>query len=188
MEATKDNLFEGAAVKYKKETDVYFVIKLNDKSVYISKEKDFIEEFKKRINKKITFKKFCELKGVKKTTFSNIKISEEEANKKEKTVAITKIKKKQKQYLKGNSKKAFFNIWKKIQRQYEGKKHTSIRHINTIGTTRFVVLDYDFEKGMALIKVNDKYVIYNINNDIYFDFDIKKDRINAKTIWPKVTF
>lgn len=183
LKANKDNVFVEAVVEYDDED--YYVHKVNPKTLYVSKDKEHLKQFKNRINRQLTWKSFCDVNNILNIKYDKVLISKEEADRKEEVEAIQEAKKNQKNLFKANIKRQIQKIWRQIEAKEKGKKYKSIRHLNNIDKNQLVIIEYNLEKKMVLVRLNDDYLFYGLNEEVYLPFIKKTHKKGKEIFWPE---
>jgi hypothetical protein len=147
-----ENAFLNAEVEYNNKK--YYVIKVNQKSVYLSENKDFLKIWKNR-PKGITWKKFCDKNGAIIVKYGDIKISDIEVLKGK------DCKTSEKQYLDVYLEK---EVCKMYKRWLKGFENYSTPIEGTKGKTIIII---KFKDGQALIRNDKDYFFYDIELDKY---------------------
>ena len=173
MELNAKNAFIRAKVVYKKEE--YTVVKVNAKTVYITKKVNFLDLWKDKTSK-ITWKDFCKKHNAFMVGYDNIDISENEASKKE---SMTKVKKNKKRYLSKLDEKNLMILWNRF---LKGKG--SYKHVNeTSKGVKYYIIECS-KHGFILLRIGDKLVTYDFEKDEYFLFNKDVDKNAKEILWP----
>lgn len=170
---TKENASLLAEVKYKDK--IFYIVKINEKSVYLAPDKNFLEKHEERI-KGTTWKDFCAKNGAIMVSYSSvINIGETEIAKgknfivsKKKIRYLTKIEEKQ-------VKERFV--------KYSTGKSGSKSFFESARGRKIVPLDFNIN-GQALIRKDDIYFFYDIELDEYTFFKSLGDG-KKELVWPR---
>jgi len=173
-----NNAFIGAKVKYQGKD--FFILKVNEKSLYMTISKEDVEHIEKK-PKGLTFKEFCTRREIKMYKYEGIEIDEEEAKKK---VIVEKIieNKKSNTVLSKELEKEIKMLYK---RKFEKKDRRSIwSPIYSNKGDRAIIISA-VPGGKLLLNINDNYYFYYLDEEKIFPFkkEIHKDGKNI--CWPQ---
>jgi len=194
--ATQDNVFLGASIFRGK--DKFYVYKVNAKTLYIGEieEKVIAGRWENRpIGQK--WIEFMKKQNAKKVTYDGLTISTEEANKKAGFLAIKEARENTKDWL-GKKGKALVKELFRISRNEEviikGKKVIKKKGKcvlllrNDVGNNKIYIIKMR-DDGHVLLRLNDAYLFYDINTEVYTRFDKELHKNGKEVIFPKtVTF
>lgn len=171
----KDNAFLGAEVTYKEKS--YFVVKINEKTVYLSKDKNFLKSYEER-PKGYTWKQWCQKFDVIMVNYANgIEIDKIEVARGNNFIVPRK--KKGKRYLtkyEESDVKKMFAIFKKGR----GGWSTPITTEKKGGIITNVI---KFNNGVALVRKKNVYFFYDMELDEYTFFKYLGEKKELK--WPR---
>lgn len=188
-EVDKENVFLNAIVKYKDEN--YYVVKINSKTAYISKDSEFLEKWEKASTKK--WKDFCKINKAIMVDYSYLTIDELEIKKKDGFIEDMGRKRKAKRYLPNSEIYELQEIWSRLEKRKadadnkrKKKKYMkTYRYIVNYGRGKFYyALSYNFEEKYLLLRINNKYVFYDVKEDKYILFNKKLHKDGKNIIWP----
>jgi len=173
----KENAFIGAEVKYKSET--FYVVKINEKSVYITSDKNFLDLWTNR-EKGITWKNFCIYRQAIMVKYDTVLISEIELSR-GRDFIIPANKNKSKRYL-----KPYMEVVVKTLFQRFVKKKGSWQHpIETSSGKKMYILKFNLN-GQALIRFEMDYFFYDFELDVYtFYKKLGQSRETKVITWPR---
>lgn len=176
---TKENVFINAKVTYK--NTIWFVVKVNEKTLYISSKSNFISLWENK-TLKINWKKFCENNSCKMVKYDNIFINNDEITKGKNF--ITSIKKnKKKRMLSDSLEKQVKHFYKNLFLKSKSGWTTPIE--GTDGKT-IVIIKFN-SAGQALIRSDKDYFFYDITSNTYtFWRQLGKKRENKEIPWPEI--
>jgi len=172
---TNENVFVGAAVRYRDED--WQVVKVNKKTVYISQSKNFIEWWNDR-PKGMVWKKFCNRYGATMVSYSGIEIDEVEVSRGRDFVKEQEKRKKEKRFLDSHEEKEVekrFKMFKK-GKGFGGPITTELGH----GIITVIV--NASPDGMILLRKRQAYFFYDIYKNKYFLFKMLGEK--KKFEWP----
>jgi len=189
---TQDNVFVGSIVFRGKEK--FYVYKVNAKSLYIGKEKEKVISNKwENKHYKIKWSDFMSKNGGEKTPYAGLTISTEEANKKSGFLAIKEARESTRDWLGKAGKKAVKELFemsrdkvsiingKKVVRQ-KGKDIRLIR--NDVGKNQIYIIKMR-DDGHILLRLNDAYLFYDINTEIYTRYNEELHKDGKKIVFPE---
>ena len=174
MRVAPENIFPGARIKLG-END-YFVIKVNAKSFYASKNtyQEFVEGFNKRL-KNVTFTAYCKQHNIKSYKYVEpFEIEENEFNRK--AVAVENSKN---TYELDKHEKA--GIVDYINFLRKKKRSVRLSSLLTIGNKKIFFLEE--KNDCFLVNINDDYIMFSLETDEWikistvYDFKEKFDHI-----------
>lgn len=173
----KEKAFLNAKVVYKKKD--FYVVKINNKTVYLSEDKEFIIKWKDR-PKGITWKKFCERHKTFMVSYDKVKIDDLESLRASNFVANTK--RKEKNYLDSFLEKEVRRLFKIFLKKKGSWKHP----IENRKNEQMYIIKFN-KDGQALIRFNDIYFFYDIEFDVYtFYKNLGEKKIKDKIFtWPR---
>ena len=181
LKLTSENAFLGAKVSKGKE--VFYVVKINEKTIYASNDEDFLS-FWEHKGKGITWKNFCEGHGGKSYKYEGFTINKEESEKKQKVEAQEEIQKTQKNYLKGQVKAKVQEAWKRfLIKKAKGKGKSYTGPIEG-GDVRVNVVSGSVEAKAFLLNISGKYVFYFVEDDVYTLFSYDDHKLGKDIVWP----
>lgn len=173
MILNNENAYVGAIVTFNGEK--HYVVKVNAKSVYLTKEKDFLKKWETR-PKGVTWKSFCEKHNAFMNKYEGIEISEAEASAKDNFI---EAKKSNKRFLNSIEEKEAMFLFNEAIKAKQNKKHKNWTAPSIHG---FYLIDVNIDKRIFIARKGTNRFFYDIDNDIYFSFE--KDE-NNKVIWPE---
>jgi len=185
MKLTNETAFLGASVVYAKEK--YFVVKINAKTVYLAKDKNFLKNWEAK-SKGMTWKNFCSVNQAIMVAYNLVEIDEKEASLKESYIERDK-EKASKKYLHISSEKILGELFKLAVDKAAGKKHKSFNHIIETPKDNFVVVADNVEAKMFLIhnlSGSAEFFFYDVDNRDYFPFSMANNKLGKEIIWPSI--
>jgi len=172
----KENAFIGAEVKHK--NGIYYVVKVNEKSVYLSQYKNFLDLWDNR-PKGITWKKFCGGNDTFMTKYESIEISETEISRGNNFIVSRK--KKEKRYLKPEMEKVVHQLYKRFLNGKGSWKHIT----ETTRNKQMIILEFR-NNGQALIRFENDFFFYDLETNKYtFYKKLNEQRKTKKLVWPR---
>lgn len=176
IELNSDNAFVGAKV-YKND-NVFYVYKVNTKSIYIGSKK--WEDIKDRQGK-LKWTDFMKKVGGEKTTYYDFYITEAEAARKD---GFVEKEKKQKRYL---TQLAEVELRETYNKRVVGKSNKTYKYILEYGKGKRCVILEAHKNGSFLISMmNGKnYFFYNVIDDTYTDLNLKTHK-KGIIEWPYI--
>lgn len=175
MKATKDNTFIGATLT--KGKDKYLVVKVNQKTVYLLKNKTKEDyDHLLLLKGKSSFKDFCKKNKIEALPYEGFEISEEESKKK----AVVEQNKNQASSALGKAEKM---VLTELLKQ---KKLHRLQNI-AVGDKILRVVEIK-DRNKFFINVENEYILYNMELDVVckagsvFDYDTTK-----QIEWEKIT-
>ena len=184
MTLNKENAFVGAKVVYNKE--VYTVVKVNTKTVYVSLDTNFIKKWEDG-KKGTTWKEFCEKNGAFMVDIYKIEISDYEASRKE--IEVNKVKKasKEKKRLTKIEESILKDYWMRVISEQKGFPYKSYKGFPIEGAKHtFMILRAEPDHKWFLVKdcnAND-YFFFNVITEEYVTFIREKNVIGKDIVWP----
>lgn len=181
IKLTSENAFLGAEISLGKET--FYVVKVNEKSFWASRESTFLKAWEGRI-KGIKWKNFCEGHQAKSYKYGDFEIAEEEAAKKEKVETTKKIQKEQKKYLTGQVKADVKKMWNQFLLREKKGRGKAWQYPIFSGDTSVNPIAASSQAEALLLHINDKYIFYYVNDDVYIHFDKEEHKLGKEIVWP----
>lgn len=175
MNLTTENVFEGAKIQYNKED--HYIVKVNAKSLYVSKEKDFLTKWESR-PKGMTWKNFCKRHNAIMIKYDEAEITKEEAARKDNFIKQKEKKENSKIYLSKLSKKL-------LQESYNNfLNNKSYSYWIESGSDMLWVILCD-ESNRMIFRINDKRIIWDMEEDIFYAFKDNEHKKGSEIIWPE---
>ena len=192
VKVTQDNVFLGAAIFRGK--DKFHVYKVNAKTLYIGKEEEKVIA-QKWENRPVGMKwiKFMDKQKAEKVSYDGLMISSAEAGKKAGFLAIKEARESMKDWLgkKGRALvKELFEVSRDQVTTIRGKKVVkkkgkSIQFIrNDVGKNKIYIIKMR-KDGHILLRLNDAYLFYDINTEVYTRFDKELHKNGKEIIFPE---
>lgn len=183
IKCNSENVFPSAKIYAGKNTDkVFYVYKVNSKSMYIGEETydEVIQKWEVRI-KGHTWKKHMENVKAKMVKYDGYFIEEKETDRKKEFNKINEIKEEQKKYLNRSGE----NVVRKLYENYylKGKNY---RAPNEINGNRIIIVMVNNEEKMILLNINWELVFFDLDKGIYIPFKKDLHKKNKEVLWPKV--
>lgn len=172
----KENAFINAEVIYRNST--FYIVKINEKTIYISPNKDFIKMWENR-PKGIIWKNFCKKYNAIMVKYDTVFINEIELLKGKKF--IIPASKKTKRYLKPHLEKIVKNLFKRFQKE---KGNWKFPIENTDGKKAYILRFHP--NGQALIHFENDFFFYDLILDNYTFYKKLGQKRETKIItWPR---
>jgi hypothetical protein len=155
---TKDNAFLNAEVMLG--NSKFFVVKINDKSVYLAKNKDALYDWESR-PKGLIWKDFCKRYDVIMTKYDGLTISALEISR-GKTLAQVESKKSKRRYLSNTLEMEVRNLYKRFK-----SKKGSWSHPIEDGKGKQAVIVSFSNNGQALVRCDMDFFFYDLETNDY---------------------
>jgi len=182
MKLTKDNAFINAKVSYNKE--IYYIVKINAKTVYLAKNENFLSEWKTR-QKGIKWKDFCKGHNAFMVAYGEIEIDEKEAKKKESIEAKNEIMKKHLISMGPIFEKEAREMWKRyLKKQKNPDKGKAWKYPIESSKDVLYPIDISKEKEVMLLKMNETFFFYFVNDGVYLPFNKEDHKKGKNILWP----
>lgn len=180
---TSENIFVGATV-FRGETKLN-VYKVNAKSMYVGKlsTKEIQTAWENR-GVGIKWVSFMERKDGKKVTFDGLTISSEEAAKKAGFLKVKEAKASMKDWLGKAGRKKLNEL---LEKEKKGKNIVLGRH--DFGQHQlFVITVHPERNGQVLIRLDNAYLFFNVNTEVYTRYDKSIHKDGKKVVFPELVF
>lgn len=183
IQADSNNVFVGANVFFKNEEHI--VVKVNDKSCYLSKNKSFIDIWEKR-PKGMKWKPFCERYEGFMTLYSGITISPDE---KEKKVEVEKKAKRAKKFrpVSAHGEKTLVTLFSEIEKKYKGKHYRGYKTPFQDGSNYVNIVAENHELRKLLVHVTgtgvNNYYFFDLNEADYSPFIKDEHKSGKEILW-----
>ena len=191
VKVTQDNVFLGASIFRGK--DKFYVYKVNAKTLYIGKTEEKVIA-QKWENKPVGQKwiKFMEKQKGEKASYDGLTISTAEADKKAGFLAIKEARESMKNWLgKAGQKKVkeLFEISRdkkiRVGKKIKTTKGKSVQFLrNDVGKNKIYIIKIR-KDGHILLRLNDAYLFYDINTEVYTRFDKELHKNGKEIIFPE---
>jgi hypothetical protein len=155
---TKENAFLGAEITCPGKT--FYVVKINDKSVYLAKDKEFLNAWENR-PKGITWKDYCNRFDVVMSKYDGLFISAIELSR-GKTIAQLKENKSDRRYLSNTLETEVKNLYKRFQKGKGSWSHP----IEDVKGKQAVIVAFS-DDGQALIRSDLDFFFYDLETNVY---------------------
>jgi len=176
-ELDSSNAFVGAKVKYRKED--YIVVKVNEKTIYLTQHERFIEFWENR-NKGSKWKYYCERYGASMKKYGGITITDDEIARGKIFVEKKEKEKKKKRYLTSVEEREVSMRYSKFFLKGKSYQHPITAEKSKGITTVLLEAKKD---GQVLMRKNSNYFFYDVLNDSY-EFFKKMGSGKKELVWP----
>jgi hypothetical protein len=171
----KEKAFLNAKVVYKNKN--FYVVKINNKTVYLSEDKGFIIKWKDR-PKGITWKKFCEKHKTVMVSYDKVKIDNLEMLR---ATNFIVSKKKGKNYLDSFLEKEVRRLFMVFLKKKGSWKYP----IENKKNEQMFIIKFN-DNGQSLIRFKDIYFFYDIEFDVYTFYKNLGEKLKSNRIpWPR---
>jgi len=169
----------GDIVEYKKED--YLAIKVNEKSAYICKNRNFLSLWENRVSG-TKWKDLCNREEAKKVSPDQLTLKEEGA------VKVTP-KKKRNKVLSTAGQKELMESFKRFKKSKEGKKTKTPFYVFATATEKVFIMTADLETNNVLFHnlTNDNYHFFNVVTETFSLFNKEKHKDGKNILWPLET-
>lgn len=166
----------GDIVEYKKED--YLAIKVNKKSVYICKNRNFLNLWENRVSG-TKWKSLCDREEA-------IKVSPDKLIVKEAGEVKVTPKKKTGKVVSSAAEKEFKQCFERYKKQQRGKKTKTPFYVFSTASEKIFTIAADLETKNVLFHnlTNDNYHFYNIETGIFTRFIKEKHKEGKSILWP----
>jgi predicted secreted protein len=168
----------GDIVEYKKED--YLAIKVNEKSVYICKNRNFLNLWENRVTG-TKWKTLCDREEAKKVSPDQLIVKEEGA------VEVKPKKSRKKRVLSSEGERHIKECYDRLKKQAAGKKTKAPMFLIETSNEKIWPVAGNVEKGMMLFHILnlDTWHFFDVNSEKYSLFKKEEHKLGKDILWPE---
>lgn len=185
IKLTAENAFVGAKIKLKDEE--FLVVKVNAKSLYITKTFDFLEKWEVR-PKGTKWKDFCNRYDAFMVKYGDYTITEEEVKRKEEVAKIEENK--SLNLMTPAAEKIARGLWTQIVKKSKGNPYKGFRSPFDDGNNSYVIIADNVEKEIVLVhnlaNPTGGYFFYKPPTREFAPFSKEENKKGNEILWPTI--